>query len=69
MWFWDLHNTRTNGFDINPITYQEIMAWAVLNDIEITPLEVSIIKKLDSIYLEYIRKRNKDGSSASRNKS
>jgi hypothetical protein len=63
-WFDELHRTRSNsGFGQNPISYAEIDAWSRLTNIELTPLEVSAIMRLDSAYLniqaEQIAKRSK----------
>jgi len=63
-WFDELSRTRSsNGFGQNPISYAEIDAWSRLTNIELTPLEVSAIMRLDSAYLniqaEQIAKRSK----------
>jgi hypothetical protein len=66
-WTWfdkELSRTRSsNEFGKNPISYSEIYAWSRLTNIELTPLEVSIIVGLDNAYLtiqaEQIAKRRK----------
>lgn len=63
-WFGELSRTRSsNGFGQNPISYNEIDAWSRLTNIELTPLEVSAIMRLDSAYLtiqaEQIAQRSK----------
>jgi len=63
-WFGELSRTRSsNGFGQNPISYAEIDAWSRLTNIELTPLEVSAIMRLDSAYLtiqaEQIAQRSK----------
>jgi len=63
-WFGELSRTRSsNGLGQNPISYAEIDAWSKLTNIELTPLEVSAIMRLDSAYLtiqaEQIAKRSK----------
>jgi hypothetical protein len=63
-WFGELSRTRSsNGFGQNPISYSEIDAWSRLISIDLTPLEVSAIIRLDSAYLniqaEQIAKRSK----------
>ena len=51
-WFGELSRTRSsNGFGQNPISYSEIDAWSRLTNIELTPLEVNAIIRLDSAYL------------------
>ena len=63
-WFGELSRTRSsNGFGQNPISYSEIDSWSRLTNIELTPLEVSAIMRLDSAYLtiqaEQIAQRSK----------
>ena len=63
-WFGELSRTRSsNGFGQNAISYSEIDAWSRLTNIELTPLEVSAIMRLDSAYLtiqaEQIAQRSK----------
>ena len=63
-WFDELHRTRSSNVSgQNPISYSEIDAWSRLTNIELTPLEVSIIVGLDNAYLiiqaEQIAKRSK----------
>ena len=49
-WFWELDSVRgSNGFGPNPLTYSEIRAWSQLTETEITPWEVSVLKKMDVI--------------------
>lgn len=53
-YFLQLSNARSsNGYSANPISYPDIAAWNELNEIDVTPLEVKIIKRLDIIYLNH----------------
>ena len=47
-----------SGF--NPITYQEIKAYNELLEINMSPWEISCIKKMDSIFMTEIAKICKD---------
>jgi len=56
-WFLELTATRgSNGFGVNPITYTEIDAWSRLLKTEPSPLEIELIKIIDSVYLEKVAK-------------
>lgn len=51
--FLELNGCRTNGFaGPNPISYQEIKAWADLTDTPINAFEVEGIKRLDRVYIK-----------------
>lgn len=51
-WFLDLHVARgSNGFGPSALSYSEILAWATLTRVAPTPWEVSVIKRLDAVYL------------------
>lgn len=62
-WFWQIHRGRTYGMSgPNPITWENILAWKKLLDIQIRPIEIEIINEIDNTYLEYIsdnQKKNK----------
>ncbi len=50
--FLELHRTRSQGFSgFNPISYQDIQAWATLKDYNIRPLDVGTIVELDNTFL------------------
>jgi hypothetical protein len=60
-WFWDIRNAvGGNGFGTNPISFSEIMSWCKLNDIQLTPWEVSVIRKLDTEYVNIVNKSLND---------
>lgn len=63
MYFLELNNTRSSGMGINAITYSEISAWCFLNDIELSPFEVKVIKMLDSVFVEHYNKESEKESS------
>jgi hypothetical protein len=59
-WFWELDQTRTTDMaGPNPITFTEIQSWNHLKGIGISDLELFVLKKLDSIYLKFRRKKKK----------
>jgi hypothetical protein len=43
----------------NPITWQDIEAWSNLLSTQIQPIEVEILKEIDSVYLEYMAEKQK----------
>lgn len=45
----------------NPITYQEIDAWARLTRNAVSPFEVSCLRDLDGIRLKWVNKANDNG--------
>lgn len=48
-----LSNNRSAGFSgPNPITYEQIKAWKELTEYPLSPWEVDVITKLDSIYMK-----------------
>jgi hypothetical protein len=61
-WFMDLDRTRQVGMQANPISYQEIEAYARLTGAEIAPWEARAIRRLDDIALS--TKRPKGGKGA-----
>jgi hypothetical protein len=51
--FLDLSATRTGtGFGPNPITYEAMLAWCALYGERLTPLEIGVVRKLDSVWLK-----------------
>lgn len=60
VWFWQLHKGRTYGMSgPNPLTWENILAWRNLLDIEIRPIEIDILNEMDSAYLKYISDNRK----------
>lgn len=55
--FLALSSTRQAGMGINPISYQEIEAFARLTNTKYSRLELSVIRKLDQLLL----RKDKDG--------
>jgi hypothetical protein len=54
-WFWQIRKGVQQGFSgPNPISWADINFWSNLLEIEIRPIEVEIIKEIDSVYLKYI---------------
>lgn len=59
-WFWQIHRGRTYGMSgPNPLTWPDIKAWKEVLNIQIHPLEVELIKEIDSTYLEYLANKHK----------
>lgn len=51
-WFRELSAGRgSTGFGPAPLTYSEIKAWMDMKKITIEPWELTILKRLDSVYL------------------
>lgn len=61
-YFIALHNRRTsNGFGLNPISYQEILAYFVLIQYQPQEWEVGLITSLDLVFLEeHIRQQERE---------
>lgn len=58
--FLQLNSKRTsNGFGINPITYQDVLAYCQLKGVYLNPYEVDLIMQLDNICLEQYAKEQK----------
>ena len=51
-WFWSLHAGRRYGFAAEPLAYSEIAFWSHLTGAQPSPIEVRIIKAMDSAYLD-----------------
>jgi len=52
-WFLDLHSARTsNGYAWNPISYTEMSAWGELTGNMPRVQEVSLLRRLDLLFLE-----------------
>ncbi len=53
LWFLELHGARSyHQHGPNPLTYQDIAAWAALTAAQPTPWEVAALKALDAKWLE-----------------
>lgn len=50
--FLSLHSGRTSGFSgPQGLSFSEIKAWSELTATPVTPADVDVIKKLDTVYL------------------
>lgn len=59
-WFEELNTSRSsNGFGPNPISFGEIKAWRDLNKLYIRPWEVSALKAMDDVLLNFRRENIK----------
>ena len=57
-WFWSLHEARTQSANgPNPLTYSDIKSWGELWKTWPRPLEIRVIKRLDSIYLSFVAEK------------
>ena len=55
-WFCELDSARgSTEFGFNPLSYQEISAWANLTGRSLSSHDVNIIKKLDVLRLKMIK--------------
>jgi hypothetical protein len=53
--FLELSNTRSQGYSAPlPISYQEVKAWCDLTGINLSPWEVQVIKRLDTVYIKVV---------------
>lgn len=60
VWFTDLHNSRTDGFNgFNPIAFTEIKAYFDLKKIDPTDREVTLIKRFDVVFLQHQQSKQK----------
>ena len=50
-WFVEIHTSEV-------LTFTEIKSWSELTQIKLTPLEVGVLRKLDSIYWEVVNGRS-----------
>jgi len=56
--FKELHKARSNnGYTENPIDYLSIEAWSRLKNITLSSNEIDIIRTLDVIYINLVRKQ------------
>jgi hypothetical protein len=61
-WFLDLAHARSVGYSANPIPYAEIEAYARLYGLDILPIEVALLRRLDMAALAHVAsKRPKPG--------
>lgn len=52
-WFWELDAARGgNGFGLNPLSWEEIAAWADLNGVRPEQMELRLIKAMDAARLK-----------------
>ena len=59
--FLELNDARTsNGYTLNAISYTEIDAWNRLMNKSITAQEISIIKRLDGVFLAHYQQQQAD---------
>lgn len=50
--FWDLSLSRgNNGFSENPLSWQELHAFAVLNGLDLSPYQAATLRSMDRAYL------------------
>lgn len=60
-WFLQLNAARqNNGMAISPLSYSEILAWVTLMQVKISPFEITVIKALDSLFINHINSQNKE---------
>lgn len=68
-WFLMLHNTRSsNGFGLNPISYQDMWFFFQIEGVEPESWEVDLIKQFDNIYMTQIHEQQKKEQQKVRNK-
>jgi hypothetical protein len=57
-WFAELIDCRELGMSAGAILYQEIAAWAKLRAVDVSPVEVEALRKLDRAYLAFQYAKN-----------
>jgi len=50
-WFGELMNARQAGFGLSPVSFAEMKAWAELTGREPAPIEVRVLRQIDSRFL------------------
>jgi hypothetical protein len=66
-WYGELSGARSgNGFGPNPIAYAEIYAWARLTRRELLPLEIALLRAIDTSFLRITGEWTSQRSRASR---
>lgn len=66
-WWLDLHKTRPVGMSEGHVTYTEMSNWSNLLKIKITPFEIRCIMLLDSAYISFRIKQEKQKLASSKN--
>lgn len=59
-WFIDLNRTRSSGFQVEAINYQEIKAYFDVRYIEALPVELDVLEMIDSEYMAIARELSKE---------
>lgn len=69
-WFLMLHSNRSsNGFGVNPISYQDMWFYFQIEGVEPESWEIELIKRFDNIYMEYISEQQKKEQQKAKSKS
>lgn len=69
-WFWELHQARGAGFNGPlPLSFTEIQAWVNVKDVKIRSFEVEVIKEMDTKFMEYVAKKQKEEESKQKSSS
>ena len=59
-WFCELSEGRQiTEFGPGPLTYSEIMAWAILTKTDLEAWEVDVLKRIDTMYIKQAMSRSK----------
>jgi hypothetical protein len=58
-WFVELNSARQSGMDVCPITFSEMKDWSSLFSIELKPFEIRILKRIDTLYVNHFRSKQK----------
>jgi hypothetical protein len=59
-WFLDLAHARSVGYTANPISYVEIEAYARLYGLDILPIEVALLRRLDMAALAHVASKRRN---------
>ena len=60
-WFWELSSGRGHtGFGPQPLSWQDMEAWARISGIELQPWQALVFRAMDQAWLAAVAKRSKD---------
>lgn len=55
-WFVDVNRTRSSGFQLEAVSYQEVVAYFFAMKINASPVEIEVLNMIDDQYLAVARK-------------
>ena len=59
-WFWEMASGRgSSGFGPQPLSWQDMVAWASISGIELQPWQAVIIRSMDRAWLAAVAEQSK----------